>query len=87
MAVAPVTPLSIRSLVVDVDNHVTKINAFLSRPWSDYDRGIGRWYNIGGVDAGEREAIHRVFAAAGWLVQYVDDQRDGAAFVFRMAAA
>lgn len=79
--IKPISP-NVVNQVVNVDHYTEKINSFLAKPWSDYDRRTGRWYNAGGMTQPEREALMRLFTEAGWVVRWQDDQRDGASLVF-----
>jgi len=66
---------------------VRRINEYLSKPWSSYDRSSGRTYRTDGIEQHEREAIVSYFKSAGWDVTITDDQRDGSYFSFKPGKA
>lgn len=78
----PVSP-DVARVRPSIDHHITAIDTFLSKPWSTYERGSGRWYDARRMEQTEREAVMDTYRAAGWDVRWVDDQRDGSALVFK----
>jgi hypothetical protein len=48
MSTEPVSP-AVATAIPDVSGHVAEINACLSKPWTDYDRATGRWYDVAGI--------------------------------------
>jgi hypothetical protein len=78
----PVTP-SVAFTVPNIDQHIQKIDHYLSGEWDPYSRGNGKWYDSKGMTYGEREAVKQAYEKAGWNVELHDDQRDGPSIRFR----
>jgi hypothetical protein len=76
--VKPISPHVASAPPPDIDPMIERVNATLSKPWTDHERISGRTIaaNLLG-DMATREAVIAVFKREGWVVSYHSDQRDG----------
>jgi hypothetical protein len=90
MGIAPIKPEDIqieRPPVIDErGGPVDKINGALRKPWTPSEQKNGRYVDasLGGAsrDAATLREVISYYRSVGWMVEFIDDQREGARFQF-----
>lgn len=65
---------------IEIADHILeRIDEFLSKGWSSYERRTGRCFDVKKLDGEDAGAVIKFYSKPelNWSVEYCSDQRDG----------